>query len=95
MTLDEERRLQDLKSERDFIQARPHDRFADATRVSRLDSEIQAFEDHIAREKQRAGTWSRIKGNYGAGRRDRTCNPGLDCSDRPFPVNTPSISTLF
>ena len=54
MTLDEERRLQDLKSERDFIQARPHDRFADATRVSRLDSEIQAFEDHIAREKQRA-----------------------------------------
>jgi hypothetical protein len=54
IALDEERRLQDLRSERDFMQARPHDGFADAIRVTGLDSEIQALEDHIAREKQRS-----------------------------------------
>ena len=51
---DEERRLQDLEREKAAIESRPHDGFADATRVVRLESEIAALDDRIRREKQRA-----------------------------------------
>jgi hypothetical protein len=51
---DEESKLQALEREKEAIQSGPHDGFADATRVVRLESEIEALDERIEREKQRA-----------------------------------------
>ena len=51
-SLNEERRLEDLESEENSIEASPHDGFADASRVTKLRSEIEALEEDIEREKQ-------------------------------------------
>jgi hypothetical protein len=45
--------LQKLEEEKAAIQSRPHDGYADAARVIRLESEIEAIEERIAQEKQR------------------------------------------
>ena len=46
--------LQDLENEKAILENRPHDGFADATRVVKLESEIEALDEDIEREKQRA-----------------------------------------
>ena len=51
---DEESRLQDLEREKEALESRPHNGFADATRVVRLESEIEALDEDIEQEKQRA-----------------------------------------
>ena len=51
---DDEGRLWDLENEKSAIESRPHDGFADATRVVRLDSETEELDKQIQREKQRA-----------------------------------------
>jgi hypothetical protein len=51
---DEESELQALEREKKAIESRPHDGFADAARVVRLESEIEALDERIEREKQRA-----------------------------------------
>jgi hypothetical protein len=51
---DEESELQALEKEKEAIENRPHDGFADAARVVRLESEIEALDERIEREKQRA-----------------------------------------
>jgi uncharacterized protein involved in exopolysaccharide biosynthesis len=50
---DHEFTLQKLEEEKAAIQSRPHDGYADAARVIRLESEIEAIEERIAQEKQR------------------------------------------
>ena len=52
LSLDEEQRLQDLEREKDSIEAGPHSGFADAIRVTRLNSEIEALEERIERKRQ-------------------------------------------
>jgi hypothetical protein len=49
---DEEHKLQSLEREESSIEAGPHVGFADATRVTKLKSEIDELEEHIQREKQ-------------------------------------------
>jgi len=49
----DEHRLENLESEESSIEAGPHDGFADANRVTKLKSEIEALEESIEREKQR------------------------------------------
>lgn len=51
LSLDEERRLENLEREENSIEASPHDGFADAARVTKLESEIEALEEDIEREK--------------------------------------------
>ena len=51
---DDEERLRDLENEEATIANRPHDGFADASRMVRLESEIEALDEQIQREKQRA-----------------------------------------
>lgn len=51
---DEEGRLRDLETEKAALESRPHDGFADATRVVRLESEIEELDKQIQQEKQRA-----------------------------------------
>ena len=52
LSLDEEQRLHDVEREKDSIEAGPHNGFADAVRVTRLNSEIEALEERVEREKQ-------------------------------------------
>jgi len=49
-----ESRRQTLETEKAALQNRPHSGFADAARVLRLESEIEALDEQIEREKQRA-----------------------------------------
>jgi len=49
----EESELRALEREKEAIENRPHDGFADAARVVRLDSEIEALDELIEQEKQR------------------------------------------
>lgn len=49
----EESELQALEREKENIENRPHDGFADAARVVRLESEIEALGERTEREKQR------------------------------------------
>ena len=49
---DEESSLQSLESEKQALEQRPHDGFADAVREVRLNSEIEALEQRIAQNKQ-------------------------------------------
>lgn len=49
---DEERKLQKLEEEKDAVESEPHSGFKDATRFVQLDSEIEAVEDRITKEKQ-------------------------------------------
>jgi hypothetical protein len=49
----EESELQALEREKEAVESRPHDGFADAARVVRLESEIEALDERIEREKQR------------------------------------------
>ena len=51
---DNERKLEKLEKEKDEVQSEPHSGFKDATRFVQLDSEIEAIEDRITREKQYA-----------------------------------------
>lgn len=51
---DDEGRLRDLENEEATLENRPHDGFADASRVARLESEIETLDEQIQREKQRA-----------------------------------------
>ena len=51
---DEESELQALEREKEAIESRPHDGFADAARVVRLESEIEALDERLEREKRRA-----------------------------------------
>lgn len=51
---DDESRLEDLEREKEEFESRPHSGFADAVRVVRLESEIDALEENLTREKQRA-----------------------------------------
>jgi hypothetical protein len=53
-SVDEQSELQALEREKEAIESRPHDGFADAARVVRLESEIEALDERIGREKQRA-----------------------------------------
>ena len=53
-TLDDEQTLQTLENEKTAFETRPHKGYADAARVATLNSEIEAIEDRIARERQRA-----------------------------------------
>jgi hypothetical protein len=53
MSLDDEHSLDNLEREEDSIEAGPHNGFADATRVTKLRSEIEALKEHIDEEKQR------------------------------------------
>ena len=46
---DEEGKLQDLENEESALESRPHDGFADATRVARPKSEIEALDEQIQR----------------------------------------------
>jgi hypothetical protein len=50
----EESELQELQREKEALESRPHDGFADAARVVRLESEIEALNQQMEREKQRA-----------------------------------------
>jgi hypothetical protein len=50
----EESEIQALEREKAIIESRPHDGFADALRVVRLESEIGELDDRIEREKQHA-----------------------------------------
>jgi hypothetical protein len=52
LSLDEEHRLDNLEREENSIEASPHTGFADAIRVTKLKSEIEALEEHNEREKQ-------------------------------------------
>ena len=52
LSLDEEHRLDNLEREENSIEVSPHSGFADATRATKLKSEIEALEEHIEREKQ-------------------------------------------
>jgi uncharacterized protein involved in exopolysaccharide biosynthesis len=51
---DDEQTLQRLEEEKAAIQSRQHNGYADASRLVRLESEIEAVEERIARERQRA-----------------------------------------
>jgi predicted nucleic acid-binding Zn-ribbon protein len=51
---DDEQTLQKLEEEKAAIQSRLHDGYTDAARSAQLESEIEAVEERIAREKQRA-----------------------------------------
>ena len=51
---DDEFKLQRLEEEKAAIESRPHNGYADATCVIQLESEIEADEQGIEREKQRA-----------------------------------------
>lgn len=51
---DDEFTLQKLEEEKAAIEGRPHNGYGDATRVIQLESEIEAIEEGIAQEKQRA-----------------------------------------
>jgi hypothetical protein len=51
---DDEQTIQNLEQEEAAIQSRPHNGYSDAARFTRLESEIQAVEERISREKQRA-----------------------------------------
>ena len=50
----EENELQALEREKEALENRPHDGFADAARVVRLESEIEALDERMEREKQHA-----------------------------------------
>jgi hypothetical protein len=50
----EESELLALEREKEALESRPHDGFADAARVVRLESEIEALDDRMEREKQHA-----------------------------------------
>jgi len=50
----DERTLQDMIREKDALESRPHDGFADATRVMQLASRIGDLEEQIRRRKQQA-----------------------------------------
>jgi hypothetical protein len=51
---DDEHTLQNLEEEKATIESRPHNGYTDAAHVVQLESEIDAVEDCMAREKQRA-----------------------------------------
>jgi len=51
-SLDEEHRLKNLERDENSIEASPHNGFADATRVTKLRSEIETLEEDIERKKQ-------------------------------------------
>ena len=51
---DEEKKLEELEREEAVLESGPHDGFADASRVVRLESEVEALDQRIEREKQRA-----------------------------------------
>ena len=51
---DDEHTVQKLEEEMAAIQSRPHNGDTDAADYVRLESEIEAVEERIAREKQRA-----------------------------------------
>jgi hypothetical protein len=53
LLFDEEHRLDSLEREESSIETGPHNGFADASRVTKLRSEIEALEEQIEREKQR------------------------------------------
>ena len=48
------RALQQLEDEERALENRPHNGYQDAARVARLRSEIEAIEERILRDKQRA-----------------------------------------
>ena len=50
----EESELQALEREKEVLESRPHDGFEDAARVVQLESEIEALDERIEREKQHA-----------------------------------------
>jgi len=50
----DERTLERLEQEKESLESHPHDGYADAARVARLESEIEMVEERISREKQRA-----------------------------------------
>jgi hypothetical protein len=50
----DEHTLQQLEQEKTALESRPTSGYADASRVARLNSEIEAVEDRTARKKQRA-----------------------------------------
>ena len=50
----EQSELQALERKKEALETRPHDGFADATRVVRLESEIEALDERIEREEQHA-----------------------------------------
>lgn len=51
---DDEQTLQRFEQELAAIQSNPHNGYADASRFARLESDIQAVQRRIARERQRA-----------------------------------------
>lgn len=51
---DKEDRLRALEREKEALENRPHSGFADAARVAKLASEIEALGESVARERQSA-----------------------------------------